>query len=197
MLSCMNNAERLSHAAVRMLYHHDSDTRTIVAYVRGLQGSRERWTVPTIMDGCGAARRGTERVNPPFPRHAGDFVARPVHAVYPPSVHCESPPRPPGSSPGALGPHGRALRCICLDQTSAATGFRTFAGLQVGRLKAQFFHTKTLNIDLSLSDRPQKRSAQSVRIPAGTGQARACLDKVLSMALKPAAKRLRIIEAPM
>ena len=62
MLSCMNNIERMSHAAVRMLYHHDSDTRTIVAYVRGLQGSRERWTVPTIMDGCGAARRGTERV---------------------------------------------------------------------------------------------------------------------------------------
>ena len=62
MLSCRNDAERLSHAAVRMLYHHDSDTRTIVAYVRGLQGARERWTVPTIMDGCGAARRGTERV---------------------------------------------------------------------------------------------------------------------------------------
>ena len=50
-------------------YHHDSDTRTIVAYVRGLQGARERWTVPTIMDGCGAARRWTERVNglPPPP----------------------------------------------------------------------------------------------------------------------------------
>ena len=63
MLSCMKNIERMSHAAVRMLYHHDSDTRTIVAYVRGLQGSRERWTVPTIMDGRGAARRGTERVN--------------------------------------------------------------------------------------------------------------------------------------
>ena len=54
MLSCMNDVKRMSHAAARMLYHHDSDTRTIVPYVRGLQGSRERWTVPTSMDGRGA-----------------------------------------------------------------------------------------------------------------------------------------------
>ena len=54
MLSCMNDDERMSHAAGTMLYHHDSDTRTIVAYVRGLQGSCERWTVPTSMDGRGA-----------------------------------------------------------------------------------------------------------------------------------------------
>ena len=54
MLSCMNDVERMSHAADRMLYHDGSDTRTIVAYVRGLQGSCERWTVPTSMDGRGA-----------------------------------------------------------------------------------------------------------------------------------------------
>ena len=64
MLSCMNNIERMSHAAARMLYHHDSDTRTIVAYVRGLQGSRERWTAPTIIDGpdvVGILRQGPAR----------------------------------------------------------------------------------------------------------------------------------------
>ena len=49
MLSCMNDVERMSHAADMMLYHDGSDTRTIVAYVRGLQGSCERWTVPTSM----------------------------------------------------------------------------------------------------------------------------------------------------
>ena len=56
MLSCMNDVERMSHAADTgmMLYHDGSDTRTIVAYVRGLQGSCERWTVPTSMDGRGA-----------------------------------------------------------------------------------------------------------------------------------------------
>ena len=51
MLSCMDNVERMRHTAARMRYHPDSDTRTIAACVRGLQGSRERWTAPTIMDG--------------------------------------------------------------------------------------------------------------------------------------------------
>ena len=54
MLSCMNDVDLISHAAGTMFYHHDSDTRTIVAYLRGLQGSCERWTVPTSMDGRGA-----------------------------------------------------------------------------------------------------------------------------------------------
>ena len=51
MLSCMDSVERMCHAAARMRYHHDSVTRTIAVCVRGLQGSRERWTAPTIMDG--------------------------------------------------------------------------------------------------------------------------------------------------
>ena len=49
MLNYMNVVERTCHAT--MLYHHGSDTRTIAACVRGLQGFRERWTAPTIM--CG------------------------------------------------------------------------------------------------------------------------------------------------
>ena len=59
MLSCMDNVERMRHTAARMRYHPDSDTRTIATRVRGLQGSRERWTAPTIMDG--RDRRGILR----------------------------------------------------------------------------------------------------------------------------------------
>ena len=57
MLSCMNDLERMCHAATRMRYHyhHGCDTRTIAACVRGLQGSRERWTAPT------SARRIADR----------------------------------------------------------------------------------------------------------------------------------------
>ena len=62
MLSCMNNIERMSHAAETMIYHHGSDTRTIAACVRGLQGFRERWTAPTIMDGPDAFLAVLERV---------------------------------------------------------------------------------------------------------------------------------------
>ena len=51
MLSCMDNVERMHHTAAMMRDHPDSDTRTIATCVRGLQGSRERWTAPTIMDG--------------------------------------------------------------------------------------------------------------------------------------------------
>ena len=51
MLSCMDSVERMCHAAARMRYHHDRVTRTIAVRVRGLQGSRERWTAPTILDG--------------------------------------------------------------------------------------------------------------------------------------------------
>ena len=63
MLSCMNDVERMCHAAATMLYHHGSDTRTIAACVRGLQGFRERWTAPTIMDGPDASEAQLERVN--------------------------------------------------------------------------------------------------------------------------------------
>ena len=51
MLSCMDSVEQMCHAAARMRYHHDRVTRTIAVCVRGLQGSRERWTAPTIIDG--------------------------------------------------------------------------------------------------------------------------------------------------
>ena len=62
----MNNIERMYHAAARMLYHHSSDTRTVIACVRGLQGFCERWTAPTIMDAPDAFLAVLERVNP-FP----------------------------------------------------------------------------------------------------------------------------------
>ena len=62
MLSWMNDVERTSHAAARLEYHHDSGVQTIIAHARDLQGIRERWTVPTFMDGCGAVNRGVERV---------------------------------------------------------------------------------------------------------------------------------------
>ena len=63
MLSWVNDVERTSHAATRLEYYHDSDVQTIIAHARDLQGIRERWTVPTFMDGCGAVNRGVERVN--------------------------------------------------------------------------------------------------------------------------------------
>ena len=85
MLICMDNVERVSHAAARMRYHHDSDTQTIVAYVCGLQSSCERWTVPTTMDGRGAVGRGieiksyrqysfTSKRDPPVPTQSGTRV---------------------------------------------------------------------------------------------------------------------------
>ena len=69
MLSCRNNVEWTHHAAARMLFHHGSDTRTIAACVRGLQGSRERWTAPTIMDGPDEFYSALERVK--YRRHIG------------------------------------------------------------------------------------------------------------------------------
>ena len=62
MLSCMNDVERMCHAAATMLYHHGSDKRTIAACVRSLQGFRERWTAPTIMDSPDASEAQLERV---------------------------------------------------------------------------------------------------------------------------------------
>ena len=53
--------------------------------------------------------RGQTRTLTLFPR-PGDFVARSVHAVYPPPGHCASPPGPRGSPPGSFGPHARALQ---------------------------------------------------------------------------------------
>ena len=47
----MNDVERTSHAAARLEYHHSSGVQTIIAHARDLQDIRERWTVPTFMDG--------------------------------------------------------------------------------------------------------------------------------------------------
>ena len=49
MLSCMNDVVLMSYAAVTMRHHPSKDTQTLVACVRHLQDSHERWTVPTIM----------------------------------------------------------------------------------------------------------------------------------------------------
>ena len=62
MLSWVHDVERTSHTAVRLEYHHDSGVQTIITHARDLQGIRERWTAPTIMDGCGAVGCGIERV---------------------------------------------------------------------------------------------------------------------------------------
>ena len=64
MLSCMNDVSLMSYAAVTMRHYPSKDTRTIVACVRHLQDSHERWTVPTIMcDLADASEAGLERVN--------------------------------------------------------------------------------------------------------------------------------------
>ena len=52
MLSCMNDVALMSYAAVTMRHYPSKDTRTLVACVRHLQDSHERWTVPTIMCDC-------------------------------------------------------------------------------------------------------------------------------------------------
>ena len=62
MLSWVNDVERTSHAAARLEYHHSSDTQTIIARARDLQDIRERWTVPTFMDGSGREWSALERV---------------------------------------------------------------------------------------------------------------------------------------
>ena len=43
------------------------------------------------------------------------FVARSVHAPRPPSGRCASPPGPPGSPPGSLGPRARAAHGLSSD----------------------------------------------------------------------------------
>ena len=58
----MNDVERTSHAAARLEYHHSSDVQTIIARARDLQDIRERWTVPTFMDGSGREGSALERV---------------------------------------------------------------------------------------------------------------------------------------
>ena len=62
MLSWVNDVERTSHAAARLEYHHSSDVQTIFGRARDLQDIRERWTVPTFMDGSGREGSALERV---------------------------------------------------------------------------------------------------------------------------------------
>ena len=62
MLSWVNDVERTSHAAARLEYHHSSGVQTIIARARDLQDIRERWTVPTFMDGSGLEGSALERV---------------------------------------------------------------------------------------------------------------------------------------
>ena len=56
-------AHELPYAAVTMRHHPSKDTRALVACVRNLQDSHERWTVPTIMCDCRrVGRSAVERV---------------------------------------------------------------------------------------------------------------------------------------
>jgi hypothetical protein len=64
-----------------------------------------------------------------------------------------------------------------------------FPALQpVGAQKAQKNTSQTLNMDLSSSDRAQKRLAWSGHIAGGTRPAAASVEKVLLMILMAAAK---------
>ena len=53
-LGWVNDVERTKHAAARLEYHHSSGVQTIIAHARDLQDIRERWAVPTFMDGSEA-----------------------------------------------------------------------------------------------------------------------------------------------
>ena len=64
-----------------------------------------------------------------------------------------------------------------------------------GLRKAQKKHTKTLNIDLSSSDRAHERLARSGRIAGGAVPAAACVDIVLAMILKAAGNEVAGNEA--
>ena len=114
----------------------------------------------------------------------GDLGSGTVHAVYPPSGHCASPRGPPGPPPGSLGPPARPLQSPQWD-LRPTSNFSHPAGLQpAGLRKARKKHTKTLNIDLSSSDRLHMRLARSGRIAGGAVPAGACAEKVLAMILK-------------
>ena len=120
----------------------------------------------------------------PYPlSRPGDFVARSVHAPRPPSGRCASPPGPPGSPPGSLGPRARAAHGLSSDGGMKTPTF-ALSGLQPGdRRRTQKSHTKTLNIDLSCSDRAPNGLVRSRRIAGGADQAASRVDKAFPMIL--------------
>ena len=126
------------------------------------------------------------------------FGSRTVRTPEPPSGHCASPPGPPGSPLGSSGPHARALQSYSSDRSVKTPTF-AFPALQPGGAQTARKNThppcfrsantsQTLNMDLSSSDRAQKRLVRSGHIAGGTSPAAASAEKVLPMILTAAAK---------
>ena len=139
---------------------------------------------PSPADHAYGSKKGICLGVKPF-THPGDFVARSVHAPRPPSGRCASPPGPPGSPPGSLGPRARAAHGLSSDGGMKTPTF-ALSGLQPGdrrREERQKSHTKTLNIDLSFSDRAPNGLVRSRRIAGGADQAAARVDKAFPMIL--------------
>ena len=115
--------------------------------------------------------------------------ARSPCTVHPSGGRRASPPWTQGTSPGAFGPHARAVTAISWDQRPRTTFLGTFALQPVGPRKAQKKHSKTLNIDLSLPDRPRLAVVSFQRYSHGAVRAAATLDEALSPNLNPVGRR--------
>ena len=121
--------------------------------------------------------------------------ARSPRTVHPSGGRRASPPWTQGPSPGAFGPHARAVTAISWDRRPRTTFLGTFALQPVGPRKAQKNHSKTLNIDLSLPDRPRLAVVSFQRYSHGAVRAAATLDEALSPNLNPVGRRCRTLAA--
>ena len=120
--------------------------------------------------GTAAAGRvdGARRARAQIPGGGKGFSPCTVH---PSGGRRASPPWTQGTSPGAFGPHARAVTAISWDRRPRTTFLGTFALQPVGPRKAQKNHSKTLNIDLSLPDRPRLAVVStSKRVPMGLSE---------------------------
>ena len=115
----------------------------------------------------------------------------PVSGTYAPApgTHRSNRPWTQGTSPGAFGPHARAVTAISWDRRPRTTFLGTFALQPVGPRKAQKNHSKTLNIDLSLPDRPRLAVVSFQPYSHGAVRAAATLDEALSSNLNPVGRR--------
>ena len=110
----------------------------------------------------------------------GDLSARSPSTVHPSGGRCASPPWTQGPSPGAFGPHARAVTAISCDRRPRTTLLVTCALQPVAPRKAQILRSKSLNIDLSLPVRPRLAVASFQRCSHGAVRAAATLDEALS-----------------
>ena len=150
---------------------------------------------PVKLIGCVAHRTAADLLGAGEDGGGGGAAARSVHTVYPLPGRCASPPGPRGSPPGSSGPHARALQPLSSDRSVKTPTFAFPGRLPGGAQKARKKQTKTVNMDLSCSDRAQDGLALSGPIAGGAVRAAATADKVLSMILMAAAKIMRSTEA--